>query len=55
MDKNSVQPLGLDFNPNSHPLSTEKPVGISTESSYPQNPQYSIGLHVLYTHHVSVT
>ena len=32
-------PWGLDFNPNTHPMPTEKPVGIPTESTYPQNPK----------------
>jgi len=32
-------PWGLDFNPHTHPIPTEKPVGIPTESPYPQNPE----------------
>jgi len=29
--------MGLDFDPHAHPIPREKPVGIPTESSYPQN------------------
>ena len=32
-------PWGLNFNPHTHPIPTEKPVGIPTESPYPQNPE----------------
>jgi len=28
-------PLGLDFNPHTRPIPTEKPVGIPAESPYP--------------------
>ena len=32
-------PWGLNFNAHPHPIPTEKPVGIPTESPYPQNPE----------------
>jgi len=37
-------PWGLNFNPHTHPIPTEKPMGIPTESPYPQNPE------ILHTH-----
>ena len=37
-------PFGLHFSPRTHPIPTEKPTGITTESVYPQNPE------ILHTH-----
>jgi len=42
--------IGLDFNPHTHSVPTEKPVGISTESPSPQNPEI---LHSYTPHHAS--
>jgi len=43
-------PWGLNFNPHTHPIPTEKPVGIPTESPYPQNPEilHTRTLHPVY-------
>ena len=38
-DKQAGLPWGLNFNAHTHPIPTEKPVGIPTESPYPQNPE----------------
>jgi len=32
-------PWGVNFNAHTHTIPTEKPVGIPTESPYPQNPK----------------
>ena len=37
-------PCALHFSPRTHPIPTEKPTGITTESVYPQNPE------ILHTH-----
>ena len=43
-------PWGLNFNAHTHPIPTEKPVGIPTESPYPQNPEilHTRTLHPVY-------
>jgi len=43
-------PWGLNFNAHTHPIPTEKPAGIPTESPYPQNPEilHTRTLHPVY-------
>jgi len=43
-------PWGLNFNAHTHPIPTVKPVGIPTESPYPQNPEiiHTRTLHAVY-------
>jgi len=43
-------PWGLNFNAHTHPIPSEKPVGIPTESPYPQNPEilHTRTLHPVY-------
>ena len=47
---NSGLPWELNFNAHTHPIPTEKPVEIPTESPYPQNPEilHTRTLHPVY-------